>query len=234
MFEIIPAVDILQGKCVRLKQGRYDKQTVYYQDPVEAAKHWQDKGAKRLHVVDLDGAKTGTPENIEILKKIISELNIPVQSGGGLRTTEVIEELLKLGLDRVILGTSAIFNPNLLEQICRTHGEKIVVSVDAKDDQVVANGWTRVSSKNIFTLAQDATQMGVKRFIYTDISRDGMLKGPNLGSIQHFISMVKVPVIASGGVTNKEDVQKIKEFGAEGVIIGQALYTGAIQLEELE
>lgn len=234
MFEVIPAVDILQGKCVRLKQGQYDKKTIYYENPLEAARHWQDKGARRLHVVDLDGAKTGTPENIEILKKIIFELDIPVQSGGGLRNAEVIDELLGLGLERVILGTSAIFNPNLLEKVCKEYGEKIIVSVDAQNDQVVANGWTRVSSKNIITLAQDAIGLGAKRFIYTDISRDGMLKGPNLESIKKFISLTSVPVIASGGVTKKEDVIKIKELGAEGVIIGQALYTGAIQLEDLE
>lgn len=233
MFEVIPAVDILQGKCVRLKQGRYDKKTIYYEDPLEAALHWQDKGAQRLHVVDLDGAKTGTPENIEILKKIVLDLDIPVQAGGGIRNTDLIDELLGLGLDRIILGTSAIFNPNLLENVCKRHGDKIAVAVDAKNDQVVAHGWTQVSSKNIITLAQEAIQFGAKRFIYTDISRDGMLKGPNLTSIQRFISQIRVPVIASGGVTSKDDVLKIKELGAEGVIIGKALYTGAIQLEEI-
>jgi len=233
MFEIIPAVDILGGKCVRLRQGRFEQKTIYFEDPLEAAKLWESKGAKRLHVVDLDGARTGTPENLGIVKKIAKELNIPVEMGGGVRRMDQIEELLKLGVDRIVLGTSAIFNPNLLLNVCEKFADRIIVSVDAKGDDVVANGWTRVSSKNVLTLAGEATALGVKRFIYTDISKDGMLAGPNFSAIQKFAGSVSVPVIASGGVTTKEDVERLKQLSLEGCIIGQALYTGAIQLEDI-
>ena len=233
MFEIIPAVDILGGKCVRLRQGRFEQKTIYFEDPLEAAKLWESKGAKRLHVVDLDGARTGTPENLGIVKKIAKELNIPVEMGGGVRRMDQIEELLKLGVDRIVLGTSAIFNPNLLLNVCEKFADRIIVSVDAKGDDVVANGWTRVSSKNVLTLAGEAIGLGVKRFIYTDISKDGMLAGPNFPAIQNFAGSVAAPVIASGGVTTKEDVEKLKQLSLEGCIIGQALYTGAIKLEDI-
>lgn len=221
------------GKCVRLRQGRFEQKTIYFEDPLEAAKLWESKGAKRLHVVDLDGARTGTPENLGIVKKIAKELNIPVEMGGGVRRMDQIEELLKLGVDRIVLGTSAIFNPNLLLNVCEKFADRIIVSVDAKGDDVVANGWTRVSSKNVLTLAGEATALGVKRFIYTDISKDGMLAGPNFSAIQKFAGSVSVPVIASGGVTTKEDVERLKQLSLEGCIIGQALYTGAIQLEDI-
>jgi len=233
MFEIIPAVDILGGKCVRLRQGRFEQKTIYFEDPLEAAKLWESKGAKRLHVVDLDGARTGTPENLQVVKRIAKEVNIPIEVGGGVRRLDQIEELLKLGVDRIVLGTSAIFNPNLLLNVCERFADRIIVSVDAKGDDVVANGWTRVSSKNVLTLAGEAIGLGVKRFIYTDISKDGMLAGPNFPAIQKFAGSVAAPVIASGGVTTKEDVEKLKQLSLEGCIIGQALYTGAIKLEDI-
>jgi phosphoribosylformimino-5-aminoimidazole carboxamide ribotide isomerase len=233
MFEIIPAVDILGGKCVRLRQGRFEQKTVYFEDPLEAAKLWESKGAKRLHVVDLDGARTGTPENLGIVKKITKELNIPVEMGGGVRRMDQIEELLKLGVDRIVLGTSAIFNHNLLSNVCERFADRIIVSVDAQGDNVVANGWTRVSSKNVLTLASEAIALGIKRFIYTDISKDGMLSGPNFAAIEKFAGSVSVPTIASGGVTTREDVDKLKQLSLEGCIIGQALYTGAIKLEDI-
>ncbi|HTY12904.1 MAG TPA: 1-(5-phosphoribosyl)-5-[(5-phosphoribosylamino)methylideneamino]imidazole-4-carboxamide isomerase [Candidatus Omnitrophota bacterium] len=233
MFEVIPAIDILDGKCVRLKQGKFTEKTIYFEDPIEAAKLWESKGATRIHVVDLNGARTGTPENTEIIKNIIKTVKVPVQAGGGLRRIDLIEEMVKVGVDRVVLGTSAIFNHNLLSQVCEKFDDKIAVAVDAKDDKVVANGWTNVSSKNVFVLAQEAVTLGVQRFIYTDISRDGMLKGPNFAAIQKFISSVDVPVIASGGVSSKEDIDKLRELRVEGCILGQALYTGAVKLEEV-
>jgi phosphoribosylformimino-5-aminoimidazole carboxamide ribotide isomerase len=233
MFEVIPAVDILDGKCVRLKQGKFSDKTIYYEDPVEAAKLWESKGATRIHVVDLNGARTGTPENTAIIKEIVKSVNIPVQAGGGLRRMDLIEEMVKIGVDRVILGTSAIFNHNLLSSVCEKFEEKIAVSVDAKDDKVVANGWTNVSSKNVYSLAQEAVSIGVQRFIYTDISRDGMLEGPNFAAIQKFAASVDVPVIASGGISSKEDIQKLKELKIEGCILGVALYVGAVKLEEV-
>ncbi len=234
MFEIIPAVDILNGKCVRLKQGKYDKETVFYENPVEAALHWEKLGATRLHIVDLDGAKTGTPKNFSIIEKIQDAVKVPLQVGGGYRKMEDIESLISIGVKRIVLGTSAIFNPNLIANVCEKFGEYIVVAVDAKDGKVMANGWTNVSQKSAIALAQEAVSMGVKRFIFTDIGRDGMMKGPNLDAVSKFASSISVPVIASGGVSNKEDIAKLKEIqNVEGCIIGQALYTGKIKLEEV-
>jgi len=233
MFEVIPAIDILDGKCVRLKQGRYDAVTVYSNDPVEFAKKWEAAGAKRLHVVDLNGARSGTPENLESIKSIIKEVNIPVQVGGGIRMLFVIADLIKFGADRVVLGTTAIKNPNLLESICEKFGEQTIVAIDAKGNYAAAEGWMYVSKKDVATLAKEAIQFGVGRFIYTDISRDGMLEGPNFEGIRKFASAVEVPVIASGGVSSKEDVEKLKEIGVEGCIVGKALYEGKIKLEEI-
>lgn len=234
MFEIIPAIDILDGKCVRLKQGKFDKQTVYYDNPVEAALFWQGKNAKIIHIVDLNGARTGTPKNFEIIRKISENVTIPLEVGGGYRKIEDIEALLSLGVSRVVLGTSAIFNHNLIMTVCERFGEKIIVSVDAKNGKVLANGWTNVSQKNASTLAQEAVSLGVQRFIFTDVSRDGMLSGPNVDAIQKFAQAVKVPVIASGGITKKEDIESLKSIpNVEGCIIGQALYTGAIKLEDV-
>ncbi|MBI5700568.1 1-(5-phosphoribosyl)-5-[(5-phosphoribosylamino)methylideneamino]imidazole-4-carboxamide isomerase [Candidatus Saganbacteria bacterium] len=233
MFEIIPAVDILNGKCVRLKQGSFDKETVFFQNPLDAAKHFVEKGAKRLHIVDLDGARTGTPKNFEIIKTISENITIPIQVGGGYRKMEDIEALVSLGISRVVLGTSAIFNPNLIMNVCERYDDQIVVAVDAKDGKVMANGWTNVSQKSATSLAQEAVRIGVKRFIFTDISRDGMMAGPNFDAIQKFASSVDVPVIASGGITKKEDVDKLRALKVEGCVIGQALYIGAIKLEDI-
>ncbi|KPJ64962.1 1-(5-phosphoribosyl)-5-[(5-phosphoribosylamino)methylideneamino] imidazole-4-carboxamide isomerase [candidate division WOR-1 bacterium DG_54_3] len=233
MFEVIPAIDILNGKCVRLKQGRYDAETVYSKDPVEMAKKWESEGAKRLHLVDLDGAKTGIPKNIEIIKAIAKEVNIPVQVGGGIRNLDVIQELLNIGIDRVILGTTAVKNPNLLAQACEKFGDRIAVSIDTKQGKVATEGWTQVSKKDTLTLAKEAIELGVKRFIYTDISRDGMLEGPNFEGIKNFVSQIRVPVIASGGISSEEDIKKLKETRAEGCIVGKALYEGKFKLENL-
>jgi phosphoribosylformimino-5-aminoimidazole carboxamide ribotide isomerase len=232
-FEVIPAIDILGGKVVRLKQGRYDAAVVYSDNPVEFAQKWAAAGAKRIHVVDLDGARSGTPENVEVIKNIIKEISIPVQVGGGIRYHAVIADLIKFGVDRVILGTTAIKNPNLLTNVCEKYGEKIAVAIDAKGEVAAGEGWMYVTKKNIFTFAKEATTLGVKRFIYTDISRDGMLEGPNFAGIEKFAAEIKVPVIASGGVTTKEDIERLKTIGVEGCIVGKALYDGKVRLEEL-
>jgi phosphoribosylformimino-5-aminoimidazole carboxamide ribotide isomerase len=233
MFEVIPAIDILNGKCVRLKQGRYDAETVYSKDPVEMARKWESQGAKRLHIVDLDGARTGMPRNIEFIKSITKETNIPVQTGGGIRNFDLIKQLLDFGVDRVILGTTAVNNPNLLARFCREFGEHVVVAIDAKEGKAATDGWTKVSKKDTLTLAREAIDLGVKRFIYTDISRDGMLSGPNYEGIKNFVSSIKVPVIASGGISSKEDIEKLKQTGAEGCILGKALYEGKVNLAEV-
>ncbi|MBU0630844.1 MAG: 1-(5-phosphoribosyl)-5-[(5-phosphoribosylamino)methylideneamino]imidazole-4-carboxamide isomerase [Candidatus Margulisbacteria bacterium] len=232
-FEVIPAIDLLQGKCVRLKQGNYGSETIYSAEPLEVAARWVAAGAKRLHVVDLDGAKTGIAANIDIIKAIIKEVAVPIQIGGGVRNFNLISDLLKFGADRVILGTTAIKNPNLLGNVCEKFGDKIAVAIDAKGNFAAAEGWMYVSKKDTLTLAKEAIGLGVKRFVFTDISRDGMLEGPNIDSIKKFMDGVKVPVIASGGVSTKEDVEKLKAVGAEGCIVGKALYDGKLQLEEI-
>jgi len=233
MFEVIPAIDLLDGKCVRLKQGRYDAETIYSINPVEIALKWEATGAQRLHLVDLDGARTGIPKNIEIIKTITRELKIPVQVGGGIRNLTLIQELLDFGVDRVILGTTAVKNPNVLSQYCEKFDDKIAVAIDAKNGKAATEGWVKISKKDIVTLAQEAVEFGVRRFIYTEISRDGMLEGPNFEGIQNFAAAVSVPVIASGGISSKEDIEKLKELGIEGAIVGKALYEGRIKLEEI-
>ncbi len=233
MFEIIPAIDILNGNCVRLKQGRYDAETVYSTDPLKTARKWESKGAKRLHIVDLDGARTGIPKNIGTIKSIAGKINIPIQVGGGIRNFDLINELTDAGIDRVILGTTAVNNPNMLARFCEAYNDKIAVAIDAREGKAATNGWTKISKKDIFTLAREAIELGVKRFVYTEINRDGMLSGPNFEGIKNFISKINVPVIASGGISSKGDIEKLKETGAEGCIIGKALYEGKVKLEEI-
>jgi phosphoribosylformimino-5-aminoimidazole carboxamide ribotide isomerase len=233
VFEVIPAVDLLGGQCVRLKQGRYDTETVYETDPVKVALRWERAGAKRLHVVDLDGARTGTPANLGLIKEIIKAVAIPVQVGGGMRNQLVVSDLIKFGADRVILGTTAIKNPNMLTAFCEKYGDSVAVAIDAKGGFAAAEGWMYVTKKDIITFAKEAIELGVKRFIYTDISRDGMLEGPNFAGIEKFISAIKVPVIASGGVATKEDIIKLMQLKIEGCVVGKALYEGTIKLEEI-
>ena len=233
MFEVIPAIDILGGKCVRLKQGRYDAVIVYANDPVEMAKKWAAEGAKRLHIVDLDGARSGTPENIAVIKNIAREVGIPIQVGGGIRMLSVINDLINFGVDRIVLGTTAIKNPNLISNICEKFGDKIAVAIDAKGKFAAADGWMYVTKKDTITLAKEAIELGVRRFIYTDISRDGMLEGPNIEAIQNFAAQVEAPVIASGGITSREDIEKLKAIEVEGCIVGKALYEGKIKLGEV-
>lgn len=233
MFEVIPAIDILSGKCVRLQQGKYENPVVYSDKPVDVARRWETEGARRLHVVDLDGARSGTPENIDTIKAIIKAVSIPVQVGGGIRMFPVITDLIKFGADRIILGTTAIKNPNLISNVCEKYGEKIAVAIDAKGKYAAADGWMYVTKKDTLTLAKEAIDLGVQRFIYTDIARDGMLEGPNFDAIAKFATEVNVPVIASGGVTAKEDIIKLMEIGVEGCIVGKALYEGKIRLEEI-
>ena len=233
MFEIIPAIDLLNGQCVRLKQGRYNAETVYSDNPLAMAKQWEAQGGKRLHIVDLDGARTGLPKNVAIIKAIAQGISIPIQVGGGIRNFDLIKELIDCGVNRIILGTTAVKNPNLLGEICKRFGEQIAVAIDTKKGLVATEGWTQVSKKDTLTLAKEAIELGVKRFIYTDITRDGMLEGPNLESIKEFISGVSVPVIASGGVSSKKDIEDLKTTGAEGCVVGKALYEGKIKLEEI-
>ncbi|MFA6549099.1 MAG: 1-(5-phosphoribosyl)-5-[(5-phosphoribosylamino)methylideneamino]imidazole-4-carboxamide isomerase [Candidatus Margulisiibacteriota bacterium] len=233
MFEIIPAIDIINGKCVRLTQGRYSAETVYSADPLEIAKKWEAAGAARLHIIDLDGARTGLPKNIALIKNIAHAVKIPLQVGGGIRNISVIKELLDAGVDRIILGTTAVNNPNTLAKFCEAFGEQLAVAVDVKNGKIATEGWAKLSNKDVFTLAKGAIELGVKRFVYTDVSRDGMLGGPNIEAIKTFLAAVNAAVIASGGISSAEDVAKIKETGVEGCIIGKALYEGKVKLEEI-
>jgi len=230
---IYPAIDMLGGKCVRLTQGRYDDSTIYGENPAEVAKQWEQKGASWLHIVDLDGAKAGEPINLEAIKNIISSVEIPIQLGGGIRTMEHIDMLISLGISRVILGTSAVKNKQLVIDAVAKYGEKIAVGIDAKDGFVAISGWEEVSTYNAMNFAKIIESCGVKTIIYTDIATDGMLTGPNFSAMKEMAEAVKMNVIASGGVGKTEDVKNLVQTAVSGVIIGRALYTQNVKLEDV-
>ncbi len=231
-MEVIPAIDLKGGKCVRLYQGDYRQETVFSDDPLGMALHWSSSGASRLHLVDLDGAAKGEPRHWLVIAEIAKAINIPVQVGGGIRRMETIERLLGSGVDRVILGTAAIEDPELIKEACHRFGEAIVVGVDARDGYVATHGWKRKTRFTAIELIQGMTSLGAKRFIYTDISRDGTLSQPNFEVIAELISTTKLPIIASGGIASISHLVRLKQLGAEGAIVGRALYTGDIRLEE--
>ncbi|MCT4621267.1 MAG: 1-(5-phosphoribosyl)-5-[(5-phosphoribosylamino)methylideneamino]imidazole-4-carboxamide isomerase [Marinisporobacter sp.] len=230
---IFPAIDLRGGNCVRLKQGRFEDENIYSNHPVEIAKKWESQGAKYIHVVDLDGALEGVSKNSEVIKEIIKETNIPVQLGGGIRKIEDIEKVLSYGVSRVILGTSAVKIDGFVEQALKIFGEKIAVSIDAKDGYVAVDGWTKTSNIKAIDFAKKLEGLGLKTLIYTDIAKDGMLEGPNFKELKELKENIKIDLIASGGISKKEDVEKLKDSQVYGAIIGKALYTGDITLEEL-
>jgi len=231
-MEIIPAIDIRDGKCVRLYQGDYGQQTVFDENPVGVALRWKSLGARWLHIVDLDGAATGKPGNIAAVEEIVKESGLLVELGGGIRGETVAEELLSKGVKRVILGTIAIEKVELVGKLCQRFGEGIIVGLDARDGWVAIHGWRKETVVNVLQLGKQIAEIGVRRFIYTDIERDGTLTEPNFDAIEKLIDGVQVPVIAAGGISRLEHLQKLKEIGAEGAIIGQALYTGDIDLQK--
>ncbi len=229
-MEIIPAIDLKDGCCVRLVQGEFNQQTVYSREPLQMARYWQQQGAPRLHLVDLDGARDGKPRNVEIIKQIAADLEIPVQLGGGIRTREIIDLYIKAGLDRVILGTAAQEEPTLVKEAILEYGSgKILVGVDARDDKVAVKGWLENSNQTVEELIKKMRNLGVKTFIYTDISRDGTLKGPDLDGLERLNRIKGIEVIASGGVSSTEDLIKLTSIGIKQVIVGKALYTGDIK-----
>lgn len=234
-MNIYPAVDIKGGKCVRLVQGDFDKETVYLENPVEAAKMWQDQGAKWIHVVDLDGAKSGTPSNVDVIKNIRKALSANIQVGGGIRNMSTVENYLNLGVNRVIFGSSAITNPSLVkETIDRFGADKVAVGIDVRQNQVAIEGWTKSSGIAIEKALGQLKDIGVKTIIYTDISRDGMMKGPNFTGIEKVLSFGDFSVIASGGISSMQDLKQLALYenkGLEGAIIGKALYSGALDLK---
>lgn len=232
---IYPAIDIREGRCVRLVEGRLDKETVYSDEPAAMARLWQDKGARWLHVVDLDGAFSGSPKNIDVIRKIRESVSVPMQVGGGIRDLKVVEELLRLGVNRVILGTVAINDPELVAAACTLYGEAVVVGIDARDGKVAIEGWGVTSEKNALDLAAEMKALGVKRVIYTDIWRDGTLKGPNVNGVREMARNTGLTVIASGGISTLDDIRAIKKLehlGVEGVIMGKSLYAGRVSLED--
>jgi phosphoribosylformimino-5-aminoimidazole carboxamide ribotide isomerase len=232
-MEIIPAVDLKGGRCVRLRQGRMDDETVFSHDPVAMARRWQELGASRLHVVDLDGAVEGRPVNAEVIRDICAALSIPVQLGGGVRDLAGVERALELGVDRVILGTLAARQPQAaLEAACRLPG-RVVIGIDAREGMVAVQGWTELSRVHFLELAARFDRPEVAAIVFTDIARDGMHTGPNLESTRQLCQAVSVPVIAAGGVHDLDDVARLKELeplGLAGVITGRAIYEGTLDL----
>ena len=232
-MEVIPAIDLKDGRCVRLFQGDFAQKTVFSDDPLAMAKSWQDQGGHRLHLVDLDGAIQGKPVHLKVITSIVRELDIPVQVGGGIRDLATADTWLNAGVDRVVIGTAAVSNPDMVSEICQKHGrERVVVSVDAKDGLVALRGWKETSSVTVLELANQMADLGVVRLLYTDISRDGALTGPDLATNARLAEETGLAVQASGGVASVEHIKGLLPTGVEGVIVGMALYTGTVNLAE--
>lgn len=232
---VIPAIDLKDGKCVRLYQGDMNKATIYSDDPVTTALRWQQEGAERLHLVDLDGAVSGTGVNTKVIRQICKAVAIPVQVGGGIRSLEAVERLFFLGVHRAILGTVAYRDPSIVAAACQRFSNKITVGIDARNGKVAIQGWTEATSLDAIELARQCATMGVSEIVYTDISRDGTQQGVNIDATLALAQAVSLPVIASGGVASVWDIQRLAQCeakGIKGVIVGKALYTGAVNLEE--
>lgn len=233
---VIPAIDLRNGKCVRLVEGKLENETIYSDVPAEMAKKWEGLGARFLHLVDLDGAFAGEPRNARAIEDIVKAISIPAELGGGIRDMDTISYYLDMGITRVILGTVAIANPQLVEEACKKYGgDRIVLGVDAKDGMVAIHGWDSTVTKTAVDLANEMKELGIKRIIYTDIKRDGTLKGPNLESTKEIAIETGLAVIASGGVSCIDDIRalkQIKPFGVDSVITGKALYDGRLDLVE--
>ena len=233
-FELIPAIDLLEGRCVRLSQGRYDAATVYGDDPAAVAARFAAHPLRRLHVVDLDGARSGRPENAAAIAAILGAAGkVPVQVGGGMRTPADVDARLALGVDRVVLGTAALREPALVRDAARRHPGRIAVGIDARDGKVAVQGWLDTSDTTARELALRFEDAGVAAIVYTDIARDGMGTGPNLEQTAALAEALTIPVIASGGVGSEDDVRRscaLAERGVAGLIVGRALYTGAVDL----
>ena len=232
-MEVIPAIDLRLGLCVRLFQGDYQQETVFSDEPVSVALAWQEQGAPRLHLVDLDGAAGGVPVNLEVITSILHNLTIPVQIGGGIRDLATAESLLSAGADRVVIGTAAVENPSLVEDLCQKHGsQRVVIAVDAKDGLVAIKGWLESTEVKAQDLVEQMALLGVRRILYTDISRDGTLTEPNFEANADLVRTTDMAVLASGGIATLDHVRRLADTGAEGAILGRALYTEAFSLRE--
>ena len=230
-MEVIPAIDLRGGRCVRLYQGDYEREMVYSESPVDVAAHWASLGAERLHVVDLDGARVGSPVNAKIVEDIASSVSLPVQLGGGIRTLEAASAAMALGLDRIVVGTAAVESPGVIQTICAELGsDALVVGVDSRDGYVAVKGWTESSRVSASELIGRMETMGVRRFMYTDIARDGTLTEPNFHPIETLTAIPGLRLLAAGGISSVAHLVRLAEIGVEGAVVGKALYTGDIDL----
>lgn len=237
-MNLIPAIDLKQGQCVRLRQGRMEHSTVFSDDPVAIASQWVSQGCKRLHLVDLDGAFEGQPVNADVIEQICAaHPDLPIQIGGGIRTIETAQAYLAAGVSYVIIGTQAVKNPEFVTELCTRFADSVMVGIDAKDGMVAVQGWAESADQSVEDLAKKFEGQGVCAIVYTDISRDGMMQGVNVAATRQLASAISIPVIASGGVTDMTDIIKLNEAkgsGIEGVIIGRALYERTISLEQAQ
>ena len=232
-MEVIPAIDLRGGACVRLYQGDFSKETVFSEDPVQVALRWQEAGALRLHVVDLDGSKEGAPANLEVIKALAAAVSVPRVVGGGVRTVETARELFEGGIDRVVLGTAPVENPGLVKALCQEWGgERVVVALDGWEGKVAIKGWRESTDVKATDLALDMMKLGVLRFLYTDISRDGTMTSPDYAGVEAMVCRTGVAVLASGGVSSVDDIRRLLKTGAEGVVVGSALYRGGLDLAQ--
>ncbi len=235
---IIPAIDLKDGKCVRLKQGRMEDDTVFSDDPVAVAERWISAGARRLHIVDLNGAFAGTPVNATIIHQIVEAFpNIPIQVGGGIRNADTIQTYLEAGVKYVIIGTKAVTNPHFVSDVCIEFPRHIIVGLDARQGKVAIDGWSKLSHHNVIDLAQRFEQYGVSAIVYTDISRDGMLQGVNIESTAELARAISIPVIASGGIKSLDDIKLLCEIAGEGIvgaITGRAIYEGTLDFQQAQ
>lgn len=235
-MDIIPAIDLKDGKCVRLFQGRRDRGTVFSDRPWEVAQRWEEEGARRLHVVDLDGAFFGRPIHEREIERIVTSVDIPIQVGGGMRDLEVMERYFSIGVDRIVLGTMAQRFPDFVRQVCSAFSSKVMASIDARNGRVAVEGWKEMTSVEAIPLARRLQGEGIVGIVFTDIGRDGTERGVNLKETRKLAESVSVPVIAAGGISHLRDIEallKMEPFGVAGVIIGKALYSGSIKLEEV-
>ena len=231
MMEVIPAIDLRGGRCVRLVQGDYERETVFSDDPVATARLWVGQGAPRLHVVDLDGAREGEPRNLSVVKAICKAVDVPVQLGGGIRSTAIAKRALKAGVQRVILGTSAL-DPAVAEEMAKALGESLIAGIDARDGKVAVRGWLDTTELEAVDLARRLVALGLRWVVFTDIGADGMLAGPNLPALREMVEGVDASIIASGGISSVDDVRAVRAAGAAGAIIGKALYAGRLTVKD--
>ncbi|AIF42316.1 1-(5-phosphoribosyl)-5-[(5-phosphoribosylamino)methylideneamino]imidazole-4-carboxamide isomerase [Virgibacillus sp. SK37] len=230
---LFPAIDLKDGKCVRLTQGDYNKEKIYSDSPVSIAEQWQQAGGEFIHIVDLDGAKTGESINKPVIEEIAKTIAVPIQVGGGIRSLSTIETYINAGVQRVIIGTAAIHDKGFLREAVTQYGNRVAVSIDARNGYAATNGWTETSKVQAVDLIKELEEIGIQTIIYTDILKDGMLQGPNFDELEAINKVTSTNIIASGGVTTKEDINRLKDLQLYGAIIGKALYDGSLSLEDL-